>query len=406
MRRFAALSPMLHIRTYRACDCCGSSFGECRERHGLNAFVDTMNPSSAHLPRRASLPLEVAVFLRERLMRGDWARHLPGELELARELQVGRNTIRAALAVLEKDGLLRTTSGRRRELTMPVKQARPNSEKLVVMLMPLPWHTLAPSTLLWMDALRSRLQAAGWQLQILVDAAAFRRAPTAALESLVSRHTAAVWILFRSTLAMQRWFEKRQMRTVVAGSCHAGVRLPQVDTDFRATSRHAAARLVGLGHRHLAVLAPAVSFAGDDESLAGFREGAGDADLKVHPCNDTKASVIKVLRGILSAAQRPTALFVIQAGHAATALTYLSQQGVRVPAEMSLLSRDHEPFLTHLVPEPARYERQPAVFAKKLAHLVTALGNGVPPKKSQHLLMTTFVRGETMARAPVPIKNR
>lgn len=107
-----------------------------------------MNPPSAHLPRRASLPLEVAVFLRERLLRGNWARHLPGELELARELQVGRNTIRAALAVLEKDGLLRTTSGRRCELTMPVKQVRPNSEKLVVMLMPLPWHTLAPSTLL------------------------------------------------------------------------------------------------------------------------------------------------------------------------------------------------------------------------------------------------------------------
>ncbi len=364
-----------------------------------------MKPSSAHLPRRASLPLEVAAFLRGRLLQGNWSQHLPGELELSRELQVGRNTIRAALVILEREGLLRTVSGRRRELVKPVQKVRPKMAKVAVMLMPAPWHTLAPSTLLWMDALRSRLHGVGWQLQLVVDAAAFRRAPTAALEALESRHPAAVWILFRSTAVLQRWFEKRQLCTVVAGSCHTGIGLPQVDTDFRATSRHAAARLLGLGHRHLAVLAPAISFAGDDESLAGFREGAGDARLQIIHCNDSKASVTKALRSILSSSPRPTALFVFQAGHAATALTYLSQQGVKVPVQMSLLSRDHEPFLAHLVPEPARYERQPEVFAKKLAHLVTALGDGVLPKKAQHLLMPTFVRGETLGYAPVPTKN-
>jgi DNA-binding LacI/PurR family transcriptional regulator len=148
--------------------------------------------------------------------------------------------------------------------------------------------------LLWMDALRSRLNGAGWQLKMLVDTTAFRRSPTPALESLVTRYPLAVWILFRSTAAMQRWFERRQVKTVVAGSCHADVKLPQVDTDFRATSRHAAARLVGLGHRQIAVLAPEISFAGDDECLTGFREGAGAAGLKVHRCNDTKTSVIRL----------------------------------------------------------------------------------------------------------------
>ncbi|MFA6545966.1 MAG: substrate-binding domain-containing protein [Limisphaerales bacterium] len=358
------------------------------------------------VPRRASLPLEVAAFLRERLRCGDWARQLPGEIELARELQVGRNTIRAALAVLEKERWLRTASGRRRELLKEVKVLRPKLEKVAVMLIPLPWHTLPPSTLLWVDALRSRLHGAGWQLQVIVDAAAFRRAPAAALESLLARHPSGVWVLYRSTAAMQRWFDKRELRTVVAGSCHAGVKLPQVDTDFRAASRHAAARLVGLGHRHLAVLAPVPSLAGDDESLAGFREGAGAAQVLMLHCRDSAGSVMAALRTVLKSPPRPTAAFVLQAGHAATALTFLLQQGVAIPAQMSVLSRDHEPFLRHLVPEPARYERQPEVFAKKLAHLVTALGDGVPSKKEQHLLLPTFVRGETLGRAPVLIKNR
>jgi len=366
-----------------------------------------MTSIATNLPRRASLPRDVAAFLRERLRGGEWGRLLPGEFELAREVQVGRNTIRAALVILEKEGLLRTTSGRRREVVMGATKRRTKREleKTAVLLLPSPWQTLAPSTLLWMDALRSRLLGAGWQLQMVVEAAAFRCAPAAALESLVSRHPFAVWILYRSTAVMQRWFEKRPLSTVVAGSCHKGVGLLQVDTDFRATSRHAAARLVGLGHRHVAVLAPTLPLAGDDESLTGFREGAGDAALQIHRCHDSKASVIKALQTLLTAAQRPTAIYVLQAGHAATALTYLSQQGIAVPAKISLLSRDHEPFFSHLVPEPARYERQPEVFAKKLAHLITALGDGLPPQKTQHLLMPTYVRGETMGRQPVPSKN-
>jgi DNA-binding LacI/PurR family transcriptional regulator len=362
----------------------------------------TTNP----LPKRTSLAVDVAICLRERIHRGDWARYLPGEMSLAKELQVGRNTVRAALVILEKEGLIHTVMGRKRELIGQVKRVEASLKKVAVILMPAPWHTLAPSTLLWMDALRSRLNGAGWQLNMLVDTTAFRRSPTPALESLVMRYPLAVWILFRSTAAMQRWFERRRVNTVVAGSCHAGIKLPQVDTDFRATSRHAAARLVGLGHRQIAILAPEISFAGDDECLTGFREGAGQAALRVHRCNDTKASVIKALRVILTDPMCPSALFAFQADHAATALTYFSQKGVSIPSQISLISRDHEPFLTHLVPEPARYERKPEAFAKKLAQIVTALGDGVPPKKPHQLLMPTFMRGETLGRPPVPRKNR
>lgn len=367
-----------------------------------------MKPSFDPLPRRSSLPIEAARCLRLRLAHGDWTRVLPGEMDLARELQVGRSTIRAALAVLEKEGLIRTANGRRREVVGTVKKVREPSGKVVVMLLPAPWQTLPPSAMLWMDLLRSRLQAGGWQMHFTVEAAAFRLAPAGILDSLIVRHPSAVWILYRSPAVMQQWFEKNEVRAVIAGSCHAGVSLPQVDTDFRATSRHAASRLLGLGHRRLAILTPAAPFAGDEESLQGVREAieaVEEASLQVVPVRDSKASVTRALRGLLAFSERPTAIFTLEARHTATALTYLAQQGVAVPGVMSLLSRDHDGFLTHLVPEPARYERQPEAFAKKLEHLVTALGSGVPLKKRRSLIMPTFVRGETLARPPVPEKN-
>ena len=361
-----------------------------------------MKQPSIHLPRRSSLPIEVAGCLRERLARGDWVRLLPGEMELARELQVGRNTIRAALAVLEKDGLICTTSGKRREVLGKIKRARKPLVKVAVVLLPAPWQTLPSATLLLMDALRSRLHGAGWQMQMVVEAAAFRRAPSAALESLAARHPSAVWILYRSTVAMQRWFEKHQPDTVIAGSCHPGVTLPQVDIDYRATCRHAAGRLLGLGHHRLAVLAPVTSFPGDEESLKGFREGAGKAEVSVLPTQDTRASVIQSLRTLLSGGERPTAIFTFEARHAATALTWIARHGVAVPEQMSLLSRNDDPFLAQLVPEPAHYERLPEAFAKKLAQLVISAGSGVPLKQVKHLIMPTFVRGETLGRQPVP----
>jgi DNA-binding LacI/PurR family transcriptional regulator len=361
------------------------------------------------LPRRFSLPIEVADCLRVRLAKGEWVRMMPGEMELARELQVGRNTIRAALAVLEKEGMIRATMGKRREVLAKVKKTRKPTAKVVILLLPAPWQTLPPATMLWMDSLRSRLQAAGWQMHFTVEASAFRRAPAAVLDSLVGRHPSAVWILYRSPAVMQRWFEKNEVSAVIAGSCQTGVSLPQVDTDYRAASRHAASRLLGLGHRRLAILTPAAPFAGDEESLRGFREAieaVEGATLRVVPVRDAKTSVTQALRGLLAVGERPSAIFTLEARHTATALTYLAQQGVAIPGDMSLLSRDHDEFLAHLVPEPARYERQAEVFAKKLEHLVTTLGSGVPLKQRQHLIMPTFVRGETLGRPPVPRKNR
>jgi hypothetical protein len=45
-----------------------------------------MTSTATNLPRRASLPRDVAAVLRERLRVGEWGRLLPGEFELAREL--------------------------------------------------------------------------------------------------------------------------------------------------------------------------------------------------------------------------------------------------------------------------------------------------------------------------------
>ena len=66
------------------------------------------------LLHRKSLVSQTADVLRQDLQHGLWPGRLPGELELCQRLQISRTTLRAALEVLTREGLLSSSQGRRR----------------------------------------------------------------------------------------------------------------------------------------------------------------------------------------------------------------------------------------------------------------------------------------------------
>ena len=55
------------------------------------------------IPKRNSLVKDVNSILREEIEKNTWELWLPTERELSRMLQVGRNTLRAALEKLKKE---------------------------------------------------------------------------------------------------------------------------------------------------------------------------------------------------------------------------------------------------------------------------------------------------------------
>ncbi|MCF7675977.1 MAG: GntR family transcriptional regulator, partial [Akkermansiaceae bacterium] len=70
--------------------------------------------------RLLSHPEQVAAHLRDELRQGRWHGIMPGVLRLGAELGVSRNTMEAALQVLEGEGLLVPQGpGRRRRITVP-----------------------------------------------------------------------------------------------------------------------------------------------------------------------------------------------------------------------------------------------------------------------------------------------
>jgi DNA-binding LacI/PurR family transcriptional regulator len=207
-------------------------------------------------------------------------------------------------------------------------------------------------------------------------------------------------VLYRSTPAMQQWFQAKRCQCVIAGSPYPGVKIPSIDVDFAAGCRHAAGRFVALGHHRLAMVRPDPQLAGDLESVVGFEAGAGGAvPSLLH--DGTPRGICTSLERCFARAQRPTGLFVFHTAHALTVLSWLQKEGVRVPREVSVVCRDDDAFLDFAVPKLARYAPNVSLFARKLFRLIEGLISGGAPRVLRQHLIPDVVRGETLARAAI-----
>lgn len=68
--------------------------------------IDFRTSFSMKKLQRSSLPEQVAKHLREGIQVERWSGALPGEQNLAKELDVSRYTVRRAFSILEKEGIL------------------------------------------------------------------------------------------------------------------------------------------------------------------------------------------------------------------------------------------------------------------------------------------------------------
>jgi len=337
---------------------------------------------------------------------------------LAERLQVSRSTLRRALVQLRKNGIVSSKQGvgnlvrgaaARRVYSSATRVAACSSANAreVAILAPDPLERLSPRQTLWIDELRGMLSERGVRLHVIHGRRYTRGEPGAALEQLIAQHPHACWVLLMMGLGCQRWFARRGLPCIVAGSCHeAAGDLPYRDIDHRATCRHAAGIFLGLGHRRLVLLTQGEQLAGDIESKAGFLEAvvaaarvAAAASVATH--DGSRAGVLRVVRRLLGLKTPPSAILVTNPHHALAALNGLSGLGARVPDRVSLISRDDDAFLSYAVPTPARYVVPPAMYARSLLLPVCEMLEGHAVSRPAALLMPEFVRGETLGRAVV-----
>jgi DNA-binding LacI/PurR family transcriptional regulator len=210
------------------------------------------------------------------------------------------------------------------------------------------------------------------------------------------------------------WLRKRRLPMVLVDEPSGGDldAYSRVNVDDRAGARAAAAHLVALGHRRIAVftVGPADPPRGDwfvpQERLRGWRdvlEPAGIEPLVRH--EDAEERRYSAVRELLTRPDPPTGVLCFSDSLAADVLRVAADLGVRVPTELSVVGFDDSPLARRLSP-PLTTVAQDVVAKGSLAaeELIAAVRRrraGEPDRVRGHLLPTELVvRGTTAPPGP------
>jgi len=358
------------------------------------------SPGLLDLPRRLTLAAQAAAALRKAIAGGVWHDVLPSERQLCALLQVSRPTVRSALRTLATEGLIEVSPGRRMRLRARPRATAPGTRHIVGLVSLQPLSRLTLTAYQGISEMRAQLARQGFTTAELVCAGRSPAAHRRQLEAFMREHGPSCSVLLSVSREVQEWFTTRHLPALVLGSCHEAVALPSLDVDYRAVCRHAAGALLRAGHRRLAFLVPDFGVAGDLASEEGFREGVARhpaAAAVVVRHRGTASDLASRVAALLRAPEAPTALVVARPLHTVTVLVALLRLGVRVPGQLSLIARDHDPVYAATI---AHYAFENDAFARRLSRLMLQLvGRGrLPP--TPNLIFPRYVPGDTVRPPP------
>jgi hypothetical protein len=359
-----------------------------------------------HLPKHTNLVSETASTLKDWINTGLFKEVLPGELQMKKRLGVGRDTLRLALKSLTQEGWVAPAlKGQQRHIRV---QPLPSGESLKTELLPVTFLSPNPVearvTLLEMEDTQVHLAEQGRKLRFIAPDIFHLKHPDCHLERLVRGNPSVAWILSLATEPMQRWFDRRGIPALIYGSPFPDVKLPFVGSDWGVAAFHAGIQLVRQGHRVIGIMEYQEQSPGVLAEEQGLHKalaiGHAEGQLVVLKNDRTPASVARALEQSWGLPKRPTALVLTNTSQLLTCYSWLVSQGIRVPADVSLVSLANDSWFADLHPPVCYYQPDSKLMARHIAQRVSELIDaGLTTKKSLRIQLE-YVRGGTIGPAP------
>jgi len=363
-------------------------------------------PLKAKLPSRVSLVDQTIRIIQQLIETQAWSDTLPGEEDLRAQLGISRVTLRKALMELITQGwILQGGRGQRHQITSTAKHSKSTRSAItgVVCLSPYKELILSWTTRIIFDEIRKSLHARDCPMEFLNRPSLWRGNPAKRLCQTTSKPNVSGWILFRTSPQIQHWFHENRLPCVVLGPCHQGVSLPSVEIDNAALGRHLAAEAARLGHHHIAYVVIDPSIASSLGTIEGLRDlkpqDGRTGKVTVISDDNTVAGLRKALYQMMTQPDRPTLILVTQADQALPTMGILRELNLEIPRDVSLVVRDHEPFLDRCVPELSRYTFDWLRFGRAVAKTLESIIRGCSKQPSRHLLLPVFIPGKSLAQS-------
>jgi DNA-binding LacI/PurR family transcriptional regulator len=355
------------------------------------------------LPKRQHLSLQAAGIIEEMITTGELRDLIPGERTLAEKLQIGRDTLRASLEILEQKKVIsKRQHGKRRSILKQSSTPTRASTRRVAFLSPKNLLQLPPKLLAEFDTLRELLQKQSYELELVSPGVFHLQNPSEKLKTLVKDHEADLWILYQCDRKIQEWFCDNQIPTLVRGFSHDAVDLPCIDDDWRSAAFHAGLHLKRMGHSRIGLLMPDTKLAGLRATEAGLQETAAEnpESLSIHKMTDSGdlKSVTRALEIAFGLDQPPTALVATRSRHVLTLFSWLAAHRLAIPHDLSLITLSSETWFDHLVPSLSHYRSDPIMMARSVTRKVLQLAEGETSGAKIKLLVPEFFDGGSVKK--------
>lgn len=362
-----------------------------------------------NMPQRQTLTRQTVDALREGMATGIWKGFLPGERELCSLLQVSRPTLRTSLEMIRREGLIAVKQGKRSTILKKRRVLRPG-KAAVALVSKLPLYSMSRNRIFLIDYMSKVLQERGLRLEIVSHPGFGTNRPARAIQHLRERGEFRAFVLTLSSHAVQQWFCDNALPAIALGSTFPGLAIPSVDTDYQSMGRHAAGLFLGKGHRRIAWMIPEANHAGDLETEESFLENlqrAGDPAVQCRIVRHGSSSqdLTQKISALLESAAPPTAFFVINAFATTTLVTQLLSRGLRIPRDVSVISREYDPLLDWIHPPIAHYISPLRRIASRISRLAVEMATDGPFPLRHIRIIPQFCKAESLAVCPEPARR-
>jgi DNA-binding LacI/PurR family transcriptional regulator len=307
--------------------------------------------------RIRSSSAQLAEYLQEQIRDRIWTTTLPGESWLMAHLQVGRGTVRAAMAQLEAEGILAPCGqGKRRQIVLNRDAFTTRKIRVRIFL-----YEIQDRSCIDISSLLAELLAEGMDADFTRKSFKDLNMQVAKVEQYVSQNPADAWILISASQEVIEWFSQQEVPSHAMYGRHEGLPIAAAFPIIIPGQTAAVQRLIELGHKRIVMLARAErrkpKLLRSEQVFIEQLEAAGikTSDYNLPDWEESREGLRRLVDELLRFSP-PTAMLFQEAQLYIAVKSHLADRGVICPRHISLVVADEDPCFGWCHPIPSQIQ--------------------------------------------------
>lgn len=327
---------------------------------------------------------QVAMYLRDEILKGRWRREVSGTPALSEELGVDRKTVTAAINLLQKEGLLASQGpGKPRVVA---KSAKTKSTRLSIRFMPYDGDDHHQAHCMGLIA---RIKAMGHHIEMDSLTLKGSHMNLQKIKKHVRKHPADAWIVHAASREILEWFKEKDIPVMAIFGRRRQVQVASIGPDKVSALQACVRRLCELGHRRIVLMAreerrrPVPGHI-ELEFLEELKKnGIEPGPYHLPDWDDNPKGFHQCLNELFKHTP-PTALILVETHFYVAAMQHLIQKGLCVPKDVSLACSESHPVFNWCQPSVSHIHWQAEPIIEHVVKWVRKLSRGINDKECRY----------------------